>query len=219
MGRASVRPFFWPAAAHREARRTAKKKLGKEHGVERGPIKVNVRDVLRVIACVAMAALVSQLAPHVVSTTRYDDLVTPDPEMPVIARVPEANGTKRRMIVRWDELAALRDTKPGATLLLDTRAGRILLDGDPGSTRQAQFEVEEYPKGQWVTLTVHETGVSYFSAYRVEGAEVRPVSLRVVRHDHTTYALLGGLVFALAAGRFPALRRKRVVAASSAAGG
>lgn len=164
-------------------------------------------DVFRVVACVAIAAIIGTLVPHVFATARYSSDDVPAADMPIVVRVSDGKGGKRKSIRRWGELEQLRSTDPDLTLLLDTKTGRIALDADARSLRYASYEIEEYPKGQIVTLILRESNEQLHSNYRVEGGTIQPISLRAERDDNTTLALLAGLIAALALGRVSPRRR------------
>lgn len=170
-----------------------------------------VNEMMRVVACVAIAALIAYLVPHVASFTRpaYDDTAA----MPVLVRVPDASGAKRRMVVRLGELETLRAKHPDATLMLDTRQGRVALDPTGAADRIASYEVEEFPRGQIIALEVRDEGERIYASYRVEGRSITPISMRTIRSDETTFILLAGLVAALLLGRIGMRRSLRTAAA------
>jgi hypothetical protein len=167
------------------------------------------RDIVRVVACVAIAAIIGTLVPHVFATARYSSDDVPAADMPIVVRIADGKGGKRKAVRRWSELEQLRASNPELMLLLDTKRGRIAMDSDGGSLRHATYDIEEYPQGQIVTLVLHDTSEQFHSTYRVEGNTIYPIAFRVERDDYTTLALLAGLIAALALGRVSLPRRAR----------
>lgn len=162
-------------------------------------------EIVRVSACVAVAALLSILVPHVASVMRFVPGESAPAEMPMVVRWIAQDGAKQRVVTRHGDLTRVQEAHPEASLILDMHRGRIELEDG----RYATFEVEEFPKGQIITLELHEPGEYTYATYRVEGGTISPIALRVVRADETTYLLLAALVAALALGRFRPARRRR----------
>ncbi len=163
----------------------------------------HLAEITRAVACVAIAALVAQVAPHVVSFNQFASGDPPPAGMPIAVRLPTPNGAKQRLITRHAELEGLRSQHPDLSLLLDTSSGRIA----HSSERVSTFKVEEFPRGQIITLELRDANEYVHARYKVEGYTVTPLSMRLVRTDDTTYLLLAGLVTALVLGRIGTRRR------------
>jgi len=128
----------------------------------------------------------------------------PPPQFPVIAydgdpRHPEA---KNYLVVPWSEWHALAAKRPGASLLLPERSGKIRLSADNKATFTATPEGDAR---QAVDLVWTRSYAEHQSRYSAQARSIEPRYLRNV----TTTTLILGAVFGFVSGMFTGRTMRR----------